>query len=611
MTTTKRMDSYRGKSTARRSSTATLDQLVRALGERGCHVTKTNMAKTGLTASLMAVTALSGCLEVLGFKDPTLDECAPDGCEGTGGTGTTTSETGGAGGTTTSSTGGTGGGGGAGGCAVALDCPGTDTDCQVRTCTDQTCGVNNAQSGAPCDDEEGRFCDGTGNCAQCMQGNDCLSGMCDLGKCVTQLVWKKTWGDAESQFGAAVGADSEGNVLVTGRFFGSLPFAQNPLVSAGADDVFVAKLTSTGEHLWSKRFGSTDANQGGAAVAADPMGNMLVAGTYSGTIDFGGGALQAAGAADIFIAKLGSDGSHVWSQSYGSTDPDNAYALSVDVDGHVTVVGGFRGDIQFGGEALSSAGLDDIFVTKLNSFGSSIWSKRFGDVDFQRARAVAVDANKDIFVAADVWGTVDFGGGAMTTVNGEDIAIAKLDTGGNYDWAHLLTSDAPTSSAALAIDPTGSVFLAGTLDGVLTVAVGTTVTSAGGTDIFVAKFAPDGQHLWSKTFGSSGQDAVGGIAVDPAGNLVVGGSFSGSFSLGSFAITGTNDAFVAKLDGETGAASYLERFSGDGSQAVTAAVAFGFDVFLTGSFEGTTDFGTVPVKSEGQHDLFVTRLTLP
>jgi hypothetical protein len=74
--------------------------------------------------------------------------------------------------------------------------------------------------------------------------------------------------------------------------------------SAGNEDIFVAKFGAGGAHLWSKRFGDED-SQGGSAVAADLSGNMIVTGYFKGVVDFGGSVLTSAGGADIFMAKFG------------------------------------------------------------------------------------------------------------------------------------------------------------------------------------------------------------------------------------------------------------------------------------------------------------------
>ena len=97
--------------------------------------------------------------------------------------------------------------------------------------------------------------------------------------------------------------DSTGNVLVTGSFHGTVDFGGGLLPSGGGADVFIAKLDAGGGHLWSRRAGNAQ-DQNGTSIAADPSGNAFVAGDVFGTVDFGGGPLTSAGGADVFLAKL-------------------------------------------------------------------------------------------------------------------------------------------------------------------------------------------------------------------------------------------------------------------------------------------------------------------
>lgn len=75
------------------------------------------------------------------------------------------------------------------------------------------------------------------------------------------------------------------------------------LVSAGAQDIFVAKYDSAGDHAWSQRFGDTLADHG-SAVATDGADGVLITGTFQGTVDLGGGVLTSAAGKDGFVAKL-------------------------------------------------------------------------------------------------------------------------------------------------------------------------------------------------------------------------------------------------------------------------------------------------------------------
>lgn len=83
-------------------------------------------------------------------------------------------------------------------------------------------------------------------------------------------------------------------------------------------------------------------------------------------MDFGGGALTSAGLFDIFVAKYaGTDGAHQWSKRFGSTSNDAGYGITVDATGDVVATGYFMGSVDFGGGSLTSAGTLDIFLVKL------------------------------------------------------------------------------------------------------------------------------------------------------------------------------------------------------------------------------------------------------
>jgi len=160
--------------------------------------------------------------------------------------------------------------------------------------------------------------------------------------------------------------DRSGNILVTGYFGGTIDFGGGPLNSAGNSDIFVAKFTADGSHVWSKRFGDTSEDRG-SSVATDASNNVLFTGFFNGTVDFGGGPLTSAGLDDIYIAKFAADGSHLWSKRFGDTLPvDFGLSVAVDASGNVLVTGVFGGTVDFGGGPLTSAGSGDIFVLQLN-----------------------------------------------------------------------------------------------------------------------------------------------------------------------------------------------------------------------------------------------------
>jgi len=302
-------------------------------------------------------------------------------------------------------------------------------------------------------------------------------------------LWSKSFGDWDSQWAHAVAVDASGNVIVAGYIQSTVDFGGGALTSAGSDDIFVAKFGSEGSHLWSQRFGDGDL-QRASALAVDAPGNVVVTGRFSGTVDFGGGTLTSAGSDDIFVAKFGSDGSHLWSKRFGDGSVQVATAVAVDASGNVVVTGYFSGTVDFGGGTLTSAGYDDdIFVAKFGADGSHLWSQRFGDGDLQRASALAVDAPGNVIVTGAFYGTVDFGGAALTSAGYYDIFVARFGSDGGHLWSQRFGDGSSQVSEAVAVDASGNMIVTGSFGGKVDFGGGA-LTSAGFPDIFVAKFGP-------------------------------------------------------------------------------------------------------------------------
>jgi hypothetical protein len=422
-------------------------------------------------------------------------------------------------------------------------------------------------------------------------------------------IWSKRFGDAYAEYASAAAVDTSGSMFVAGDFNGTLDFGGGALTSAGYDDIFMVKLGSDGAYSWSKRFGDADV-QHARAIAVDAAGSVIATGDFYGTIDFGGGTLTSAGYDDIFIVKLGSDGAYLWSKRFGDGDGQRARAVAVDASGDVVVTGPFWGTIDFGGGPLTSAGSDDIFVAKLASDGAYLWSKSFGDAGDQEGKAVVVDALGNVIVTGDFFGTIDFGAGPLTSAGGDDIFVAKFGPDGSHQWSKRFGGGSDQNVNAVAVDPSGNVIITGDFYSTVDFGGGA-LTSTGRRDIFVAKFGPDGAHLWSKRFGNGiDQDQYGkAVAVDALGNVIVTGWFSGSANFGGSTLisAGSYDIFVAEF-GSDGAHLWSKRFGDENDQYACAVAADALgSAIVAGYLGGTVDFGGGALTSAGSWDIFIAK----
>ncbi|WP_201981491.1 T9SS type A sorting domain-containing protein [Hymenobacter rubidus] len=172
---------------------------------------------------------------------------------------------------------------------------------------------------------------------------------------------------------------------------------------------------------------------------------------------------------------------------------------------------------------------------------------------------------------------------------------------------------------ATAVDAAGNVFLAGQFTN--TVALGgTTLTSLGSYDVFVAKFNPaSNQFVWAQRAGGTGTDYVRALAVSGA-SLYVAGAFAsatagfGPTTLTNASASSSGDVFVAKLTdaGPTGSFAWAQRAGSTGDDIAYALALSGTSIYVAGAFAGATaSFGPTTLTNAGpsnSSDVFLAKL---
>ena len=373
---------------------------------------------------------------------------------------------------------------------------------------------------------------------------------------------------------------------------------------------YIVKLDGAdGVHLWSKQLGDADVTD--LVLAVDALDNVLVMGTLWGNLDFGDGPLQSAGDGDILVAKFDPSGNYLWARSFGDVSQQRGHGIAADDTGSIVLTGAFFGSIDFGGGPLTSAGDSDAFIVKFDAAGNWVWDRHFGDTGVQNAKNVAVDGEGNTLVAGSFAGSVDFGGGPLISPLGDSFVV-KLDASGNHLWSRRLGGpSAAASHIVVAFDGVGSALLTGYYSATLDFG-GESLMSAGGYDLFVAKFDASQNHTFSKRFGD-GSDQYGvSVAADILGNLVLTGYFEGAvdFGNGPIASAGSSDILLARLDA-SGNPLWSRRFGEAATDQNGRSVAVDKlgNTLLAGRFYGAVDFGNGPLLSEGATDIFVAKFS--
>ncbi|MBN8459475.1 MAG: choice-of-anchor D domain-containing protein [Verrucomicrobia bacterium] len=341
----------------------------------------------------------------------------------------------------------------------------------------------------------------------------------------------------------AMAVDSAGNVIVTGR-------SNGPKVD---HDIATIKYSgSTGTQLWVALHDSADhGHDEGHNITVDADDNVIVAGSC----------MHADGTYDGYIAKYdGATGSLLWEREYDQAGQDDQMlAVAIDSKGEVIGVG-------FGENASGGA---DLKVVKLDGgTGETLWDMIYDGEVHRRdiGFAVAIDAEDTIAVAAA-------SEAAPTNLQtNHDFLTLRVSPAGAIVWMHRL--DGPEHLTdhpyGIAIDSSGSIFV-----------TGNSYSFTSNYDILTAKYqSPDFNLAWTRRVSGptpSGGDTPAGIAIDPAGNVVVTGYIGTAVA---------SDIYTAKYSGADGSVLWTTTHDGPAGQTdYGAAVAIDptGEVFVVGA----------------------------
>lgn len=318
-----------------------------------------------------------------------------------------------------------------------------------------------------------------------------------------------------------------------------------------------------------------------------------------------------------------------WARSVGSTLAEAAEGVGVDATGAVYFTGTFRGTVDFdpgpGLFNLTATGTSALYVCKLDSSGTFVWAKAATSTTSATPFDMAVDGSGNVIIGGGFTGTVDFDPDPTATVNYTSIVtqlfILKLSTTGDFMWVN-----SPGGGLArvqgVAVDAAGAVYATGDFQNTLDFDTGpgtAALTSVSFNDVFACKYDANGAYVWAGRMGGGSVDFGTTIAVDAAGNAVVGGYFGGTadFDPGTgtsnlTSVASSTDGFVVKLDA-TGGFVWAAGVGGSGTDYVFGlATGSTGDVWATGEYAGTVDFdpgaGTANLTSPGLSSGYILRL---
>ena len=279
-------------------------------------------------------------------------------------------------------------------------------------------------------------------------------------------VWSQTFGGLSQEESYSVRETSDGGYIIAGITYS---------YGAGANDIYLIKTDSGGNEVWSQTFGGPLMDYA-RSVLETPDGGYIVAG-FTGIFIQGKPSML-----DVLLIKTDSNGNEVWSQTFGSTgstDDDRSWTVKKTSDGGYIIVGHtFKGHEN---------GYYDVLLIKTDSNGNEVWSQTYGGSGLDRGYDVEQTSDGGYVIGGY---TTSYGAGES------DFYLIKTDSNGNEVWSRTFGGSSSDNAFSMEITSDGGYILVGKTDSY----------GAGGDDVYLVKTDPDGNEVWSRTFGGTLDD---------------------------------------------------------------------------------------------------------
>lgn len=334
-----------------------------------------------------------------------------------------------------------------------------------------------------------------------------------------QFVWAKTFGGNGVESCRDMIIDGNGDLIITGIFQGSADFDPNggvvTMTSAGSYDAFMLKLDDMGNYIWSKSIESPNSNYINQ-MAMDYSGNINVVGYFQGSADFdpssGTFSLNTIGNKSIFFGKYDGQGQLIDVQMIGGSGFEEGKAIAVDLQNNVYISGDFRGVVDFDPSGsttfLTSAGLRDVFVAKYSSQGNFLWADKIGGQGEDRASALTVDSDNQVFVAAYYNHTLTLSNNQVfSSMGNTDIMMTRYSPQGDILFATSHGGANGDRTTAIIVTNNNELYSTGWIQG-MSYFTDIPLNSAGDRDIYIARTIMETVASSAPTFATADEISI-------------------------------------------------------------------------------------------------------
>lgn len=385
-------------------------------------------------------------------------------------------------------------------------------------------------------------------------------------------IWTSYIGGSNVDIASSIKITLDNHLILVG-YSNSSDFPTTPGAfqtnNAGQYDVFIIKIDTSGQIIWSTLFGGMGGELG-IDISIDLDNNIIIGGqTNSSNFPFTLGAFQPLplGNNDAFVAKFNTNGQLLWATCYGGTATEDAHAITNDYENNVIITGmSNSSDLTISSNALQSTnnGFFDIYIAKFSSNGNFLWGTYFGGTNYDDIYGIHCDSLNNLYLSG-VTSSIDFQttSNAFQAIknNGTDACIFKLSKNGDLIWSTYLGGDDDDSAIRINIDRNNNVTtLINTISDTLSLNADTIFSNypLNFQKVYIITMDSSGSPLWSSYFGGNYIDRAFDFKIAPGGKLFFTGTTeSSNIPITSNAFQSSKNLYVDSYVGIIQSSLYL------------------------------------------------------
>lgn len=408
------------------------------------------------------------------------------------------------------------------------------------------------------------------------------------------IQWQKALGGSYYDKAESIIELSDGGYIIAGNSQSSnidLSF------NYGSYDWWIVKIGKTGDIIWKKTLGGSNYDYL-RQIIKTPDGHILCIGE---TQSDDGDIVDFVGQIDSWVIKLDLSGNVIWKKNFGGTSIDRGFSACATNDGNIVIANTTESGIPY---VSNGFGVTDIWLLKIDLQGNIIWQKSFGGNNHDYVKTIKRTADNGYIII----GNSHSSNGNLNENKGElDVWLFKTNSNGDLLWQKTFGGSKSDYANAIIEDKSGNFLVVGETYS-FDFDASENHSNSISRDYFVIKINSQGQKVWTRCYGGSGNEYARGV-VETFGNeyVIVGESYSDDGQAPNN--KGSADFWLIKINPDNGNLIWEKKYGSDGhDEPNTMLLTFDNDFVVVGNTFPISDLGDVGQKY-GDDDMWIVRFS--